>query len=82
MSQTVMGTYASLTEEERAATGTEDYRARFAALTETEDYQMLMSILKEFHSSSDVYDLYIAMYDRESSAMVYFVDPDPDPETG
>ena len=81
MSQTVMGTYASLTEEERAATGTEDYRARFAALTETEDYRMLMSILKEFHSSSDVYDLYIAMYDRESSAMVYFVDPDHDPET-
>ena len=83
ISREVMAIYQSLSEEERALTGTEEYRKRFEDFwIDREDYWHIRSILASFaDSSTQIADIYLAMYDRESSAMVYIVDPDEDPET-
>jgi len=75
----VMESYRALSSEEREQTGTEAYRSRFASFTSRGDYEMIRSVLGEFLSSSDVSAVYLAMYDAETSAMVYIVDPDEDP---
>ena len=77
MSDQVMTTYRSLTQEELAQTGTESYRARFAQVKNDENFDYLVEILREFlKTSEDVSDLYLGMYDRETSALVYIADPD------
>jgi sigma-B regulation protein RsbU (phosphoserine phosphatase) len=77
LSREVMNRYHSLSEAERADPSSESYRAHFADLTEREDYKMILSVLREFMESSDVYDIYLAMYDSKTDVMVYIVDPDP-----
>lgn len=72
----VMDLYRSLSDEERAQTGTEAYRARFAHLTEGEDYATLCSVFRVFRDSSNVDDVYLAVFDRETGALVYVCDPD------
>ena len=71
----VMGRYRALTEEERAGVETEEYEERFADITEREDYQDIRAMLGHFLESSDVYDIYMAMYDGENGALVYIADP-------
>ena len=73
----VMELYNSLSDEERAENGTDEYRARFAALEQTMDYKVLLDILKGYCNEDEVDDVYLVMYDREHSVMVYIVDPDP-----
>ena len=72
----VMTLFRSLSDEERALTGTPAYRERFAHLTESEDYRTLVSILKVFRDSSNVEDVYLAVFDRESGALIYVCDPE------
>jgi len=72
----VMEQYRALSDEERGQTGTEAYRARFAHLTEGEDYTTLCSVFRVFRDSSNVDDVYLAVFDRESGALVYVCDPD------
>ena len=72
----VMERYHGLSEEERAMSGTEEYRARFADLMETRDYDVLYHMLQAFLHSGGVFDIYLAMYDRETQTLVYIVDPD------
>ena len=72
----VMAAYRTLDEEELAQTGTEEYHARFEELTTREDYVNIRRVLDDFADSSDISALYLAMYDRETSAMVYLVDPE------
>ena len=72
----VMRIYRSLTPEELAMTGTPDYREKFAHVTETPEYRRLNSILREFGSSSEVQDVYFAVYDQATSAIVYVCDPE------
>ena len=38
---------------------------------------MILSVLSDYRNSSDVYDIYLAMYDSRSDAMIYIADPDP-----
>ncbi|MER2056662.1 MAG: SpoIIE family protein phosphatase [Clostridia bacterium] len=71
----VMGRYRALTEDERAGVETEEYEARFADITDREDYRKIRTTLGHFLESSDVYDIYLAMYDEENNALVYIVDP-------
>ena len=78
----VMTLYHDMTPEERETIGTDAYRARFSYLENREDYQFLMAILQEFYRSSDVDDIYVAMYDRDTSAVVYIADPAEEEETG
>ena len=71
----VMGRYRAMTEAERAEVDSEAYEARFADITEREDYKNIRTTLGYFLESSDVYDIYFAMYDRETGALVYIADP-------
>ena len=64
----VMGRYRALSEAERAEVDTEAYEARFADITEREDYKSIRTTLGYFLESSDVYDIYLAMYDGETGA--------------
>ena len=72
----VMEKYRGLTEEQRAAAGSEEYRAIFAAEEESHDYDVLVHMLAGYLNSDYVYDVYVAMYDEETCAMVYVVDPE------
>ena len=76
LTEQVMDIYRGLGEEERSQTGTDAYRAGFARIQEEPDYKALKDMLRQFMDSPDVYDVYVAMYDRERSALVYVVDPD------
>ena len=75
LAEEVMTQYRALNAEERGQTGTESYRERFAYITEREDYQELLSVLNDFLISSRLDAVYMAMYDEETSAMVYIADP-------
>ena len=80
LSREVMTRYRSLSEEERADPSSETYRAVFADLTEREDYKTILSVLSDFKASSEVYDIYLAMYDSQNNAIVYIADPELSPE--
>ena len=81
LSTAVLNEYRSLSEEEREQSGTDEYRERFASYTQREDYTMIRKVLTDFVNAVDIDDIYLAMYDRESNALVYIADPDNDPET-
>ncbi len=72
----VMGIYRSLSPEEREKQGTPEYRERFKHIEESHSYSILINILKQTLLANDVYDVYLAMYDRDSCAIVYMVDPE------
>ncbi|MBQ3265459.1 MAG: SpoIIE family protein phosphatase [Ruminococcus sp.] len=76
LSKEVMTIYHGLSDEERADPESEAYHARFAQIEQREDYQYLLSVLRTFRDSGNVYDLYIAVYDKETSALVYIADPE------
>ena len=76
----VMERYRGMSDAQRAQVYTDSYRARFSDLDSREDYTTARGILRDFFASSDVYDVYMAMYDRETSAMVYIADPMDDDE--
>lgn len=67
--------YHSLSDEERAVQD-EEYFARFDTVTKSEVYPRVIDFLLEYYASSDVNDIFIAMYDKETQALVYVADPD------
>ena len=77
LSREVMNRYRYLSDTERADPVSAEYMARFEDLTKNDDYKMIHAVLSDFIESSDVYDIYLAMYDKGSDALVYIVDPDP-----
>lgn len=76
LARKVMEIYRDLSEEERAGTGSPEYRARFAEARKDPAYGFLMEMLPAFSRSEDVSDVYLAMYDEAGSALVYIADPD------
>ena len=78
--ENVMDDWHALSPEEKSKTGTPEYRIRFAHYSERADYQTLIAVLDNLRGSSDVNDLYLGMYDSETSALVYIADPDTTPE--
>ena len=72
----IMRIYGGLSSAEKEKQGTEEYRALFREAEESESYRVLMNMLKQTLRTNDVYDVYLAMYDRDDLAMVYFVDPE------
>jgi len=76
LAEQVMARYRSLSAEQRAKTGTPEYRALFAEEENSEAYDVLIHMLAQLLDYNDVFDIYLAMYDRETCAMVYIVDPD------
>ena len=77
----VLADYHAMSETEREQTGSDGYRERFSAYTEREDYKMIRKVFDDFANAVDIDDIYLAMYDRETGALVYMVDQDSDPET-
>ncbi len=77
LSNDVMEIYRSLSDEERQKTGTAGYRALYSDLTKEKggSYDVLWHMLKGVLSFNNIYDVYIAMYDRDTEAIVYIVDP-------
>ena len=75
-SEEILETYRSLSDEERQAVGTEEYRAHFAAFEESEVYRSSMEVLHDFLDTSEVSALYLGTYDLESGALIYISDPD------
>ena len=67
--------YHSLSDEERAVQD-EEYFARFDTVTKSEVYPRVIDFFLEYYASSDVNDIFIAMYDEETQALVYVADPD------
>lgn len=82
-SKQVMEIYNSLTHEQRALVGTPEYREFFSSIDTGKGsvYDLIFNIILNSRKNTDVYDVYIAMYDKENSAIVYIVDTDENPET-
>ena len=80
LSKEIMGIYRGLTEEEKNQVGTEEYRRHFSGLESVEEkggaYDVLVHMLRNF--VNDVDYVYLGMYDRDTSALVYIVDSDED----
>lgn len=77
LADNVMHIYRGLSEEERQAVGTEEYRAHFSEIDtgEGSDYDTLIRILSNFlDNGEEIFDIYLAMYDRDTCAMVYLAD--------
>ena len=81
LSKDVLTAYHEQSEAERSQTGTAEYRKRFAHFTEREDFKSIHTVLKDFADAIEVDALYLAMYDRDTNALVYIVDQDENPET-
>ena len=82
ISSMVMDVYRSMTPEERAKTKTPEYRERFAHVKDEKAFKYMRSILREMLKTGNVNDIYYAMYDADTQALVYICDPDESEETG
>lgn len=82
-SKQVMSIYDEVSKDESLITGTEEYRERFSELDTSKGstYDQLFHMLAGVVEAQNAYDVYIAMYDRERTRIVYIVEPDEDPET-
>ena len=78
LAKSVMEIYRGMSGEERLETGTPKYRSNFVELQKTRDYGVLINTLGEILKFSNVYDVYLAMYDQETQALVYIADPGTD----
>ena len=76
LAEEVMSIYRGLSEEERGGTGSDAYHDRFGKVTELKGYQTLYKVMNDLTVFNDVDDVYYAVYDRNTSAMIYIVDPD------
>jgi hypothetical protein len=72
----VMSVYRGLSEEERSGTGSDTYHDYFGMVAEHGDYQTMYKVLNDITGLNDVDDVYYAVYDRDTSALIYIVDPD------
>lgn len=77
LAQAVMEVYNSLTPEQRAQTGTPEYSAYYAHVDTSKGsaHDILIHMLGGYINSTDVSDVYLAMFDLENGALVYMVDP-------
>ena len=79
LSKEIMDVYRSLTPEQRAKTGTEEYKAYFSGLDAVSrkggPHDTLIHMLRNF--VIDVDYVYQAMFDPETSALVYIADSHP-----
>lgn len=78
LAEQVMEIYRSLSEEERLRMGTDAYSELFSdvSMEKGSPYDILMHMMGDFISSEEINDVYLAMYDQETSALVYMVDPE------
>ncbi len=82
MAKEVMAVYGSMTEDERAKTGTAAYRDRFVKITESENYLKVHELLMRFRLLNAVDNIYFVVYDKDSSSLVHITDTDSYDELG
>ncbi len=82
LSRDMMEIYSRLSPEERAEVGTDAYYDRYAEIEQRAEYAQLLDILQVFQEGSDADFLYVAMYDKKTSSLVYLADPDDSREAG
>ena len=77
LADAVMKVYRGLSEEQRQLVGTPEYNAFFADIVRFQGSSSanLMDMMDTYTQGDEVDDLYMAMYDEETSALVYMVDP-------
>jgi sigma-B regulation protein RsbU (phosphoserine phosphatase) len=76
IANSVMSDYHAMSQAERDQTRSRAYRKRFSSYPERDDYKMIHKVLDDFANAVDIDDIYLAMYDRETCALVYMVDQD------
>ncbi|MCR5450411.1 MAG: serine/threonine-protein phosphatase [Solobacterium sp.] len=77
LSEAVMQEYRAL----RAADENTAYdQERFSSFAEREDYRTICSVMSEYLNFDQVEFVYLAMYDENTSSMVYIADPDDSEE--
>lgn len=76
MAERTMEIYRGQTEEELQEPFTDSHRERFSEIQSMPEYQTAIEVFKVFLEESGVSDLYLAMYDPDTSALVYIADPD------
>lgn len=74
----VIRIYRSMTPEERADVGSKEYYEKFESIEKESGYIQLESLLAHYMESEVADDLYYAVYDEETSALVYVADPSTD----
>ena len=74
----VMTVYRNLPDEVRRDPDSGAYSEAFLHLEGEKNYRRIKLVLTDFVSCSDVDDVYLAMYDEETSALVYAVNPEGD----
>ena len=71
----VLEIYKGMSDEERSKVGTKEYYEKFDAITKEPEYHRIRSILNDYMKANIADDIYYAVFDRETSALVYVVDP-------
>lgn len=76
----VMTIYHGLSNDVRLLCGSEKYRSLYSSIDTGagSSHETLIHMLRNFKNDSDINYIYIAMYDEDTSAMVYIADPDTD----
>lgn len=75
MMKEVMDIYRGMSDEERAAVDTKEYKARFAHIADSDEYRKLRQTLTDVYGESEIDDVYLGWYDKETSALIYLCDP-------
>ena len=74
MADEVLTTYRGLSEEERATTGTFEYRRNFSRVCELEDYKQLKELLVHYQSINALESIYFVAYDKDTNAIIHVID--------
>ena len=79
-SQEVMDIYNSLSDEDRAKVGTEEYRQFYSGLNTDHgsNYRTILNIISGVLNTQEVSDIYIGMYDINNNALVIIADTNDD----
>jgi sigma-B regulation protein RsbU (phosphoserine phosphatase) len=82
----VMDIYNGLSNDERAEVGSSEYNEHFSHIDASEDSEQekiknILGDILSYHTQNDIEYLYLGMYDKETSSLVYIADPDEDPDT-
>lgn len=75
MMEDLMDVYNGMSEEERAAVDSQEYKARFAHIGATAEYMQMRETLSDLYGASGIDDVYIGWFDQEHNALIYLCEP-------
>jgi len=80
LADNVMSLYKGYSEEEKTGDKSHEYNIKLTNILGSKEYSEILRVLSAFKGSSDVFDIYLGMFDSNRSSLVYVVDPETDPE--